>query len=73
MKRHRLAAAISLLIVAGAIHAQGPQLVAPQIVGPEQLTDAMASNTHLARRHGSGAFDDMGEQGFPAQTVQDFG
>ncbi|HVH35609.1 MAG TPA: S8 family serine peptidase, partial [Tahibacter sp.] len=61
MKRHRLAAAISLLIVAGAIHAQGPQLVAPQTVAPEQLTDAMASNTHLLLTR-AGAFDPTSAQ-----------
>ncbi|WP_257386143.1 S8 family serine peptidase [Tahibacter caeni] len=61
MKRHRLAAAISLLIVAGAIHAQGPHLVAPQTVAPEQLTDAMVANTRLLLTR-AGAFDPTVEQ-----------
>jgi hypothetical protein len=61
MKRHRLAAAISLLIVAGAIHAQGPHLVAPQTVAPEQLTDAMVANTHLLLTR-AGAFDPTSAQ-----------
>lgn len=61
MKRHRLAAAISLLVVAGTVYAQGPRLVAPQTVAPDQLTDAMVANTRLLLTR-AGAFDPTQEQ-----------
>lgn len=61
MKRHRLAAAISLFVVAGAVYAQGPRLVSPQTVAPDQLTDAMVSNTRLLLTR-AGAFDPTQEQ-----------
>ncbi|TDR40440.1 immune inhibitor A peptidase M6 [Tahibacter aquaticus] len=64
MKRHRLAAAISLLIVAGAVSAQGSRLVAPQGVSPEQLTDARIADSRLLLTR-AGMFD-------PTQEAVDY-
>jgi Subtilase family len=61
MKRHRLAAAISLLLVAGAVSAQGSRLIAPQAVGPEQLTDARVADKRLLLLR-AGLFDPTQEQ-----------
>ena len=64
MKRHRLAAAISLLIVAGAVSAQGTRLVVPQSVAPEQLTDARIADSRLLLTR-AGMFD-------PTQEAVDY-
>lgn len=61
MKHHRLAAAISLLLVASAATAQGPRAVQPRAVGAEQLTDAVVNNARLLLTR-AGAIDPTQER-----------
>lgn len=61
MKHHRLAAAISLLLVASAATAQGPRAVQPSAVGAEQLSDAVVNNARLLLTR-AGAIDPTQER-----------